>query len=108
MGPVEFCAWVDKLFKPNDMENLRKRKGFVTINIEAVRKNIAELLALYSVFYPVDIDHKHRYSPFDTIILWGYSEHFDETEEGEAYPEYYVFLNREDDKITFDHFEKVN
>jgi hypothetical protein len=78
--------------------DIKKRLGVIHVSSNLLGFTEMNLLkGLFAEFYPVNID---RNTDPRTILFYGYSEHFDEIEEGEKVPHYDVHctFNKSDSK----------
>jgi hypothetical protein len=83
---------------------LRKNRGMVVFNREFLTDNPTEdfFKVVFSNFFPVAIQDDHVFGEYSRIKMYGYSQHFREIEEGEAAPEYEIFVMRDGDRLKFD------
>lgn len=81
-----------------------KRKGIVKIGKCHFEDNYNDLKAVFAVFIPVYIQDEPW---MDVILYYGYSDYFDEIEEGSQTPEYVAVVQHIDDKIVFKEFKRT-
>lgn len=85
------------------MNNLEKRKGFIIFDREFLTKNPCEgyLKEVFNNFFPVATKIVHEFSLYEKIKMFGFSRHFREVKEGEAIPQYDIYITANEGNYYF-------
>ena len=72
------------------MDLFRRKKGKIRLSSDFLTRESSkeELEALFSVFFPVYLEPRNNKQFYDEIVLWGYSDFFDEVEDSSDAAEY--------------------
>lgn len=87
------------------LSDIKLRKGVLKISNRLLESMPLEVFKeLFANFIPIDIKPE---VPYNQIVFIGYSELFDELEEGETIPDYMAMFNHLKGKVLFEKFTRI-
>jgi hypothetical protein len=105
-----FTEYINSTNNQQPYKNIKRCIGCIVVKMDMLyfNANLSTLKCLYANFYPVQMEQKSFEMPYDTVKIIGYSELFDELEEGCKIPEYnFTFFMLPSGSVTICKVERI-
>ena len=80
---------------------IKNKRGFIKFDVGQLESlTVREFKALYSTFFPIQMEISFESVAYDTLLIYGYSEQFEELEEGTPAIEYMATIEQTEHSIS--------